>query len=432
MSDRQRGAPLNEAAETGKEPSRAHRSSSTPPPRTALPGALEVAAAGLTDVGRQRRHNEDHILVRPELGLYVVADGMGGHNAGNVASALVTTSIDNFFLATETDPLPPVKPEDAGLSEGARRLAHAVRKANRDVWEISSTHQQHHGMGSTVVAAYMPPGRDEIHVAHVGDSRCYRLRDGELTQLTRDHSLINDALEIKPDLTEADLARLPKNIITRALGMKDVVKVDMRTEKTLPGDVYLLCSDGLSGMVSDPDIGDVLGISEQVSDACEVLVAMANDAGGTDNISALVMRVLEPEPAPALGLSMPSVRPGASAPRSGPPAADLEIAVAEAEVDADVFTDGAGSAAEVHRVTSTRPPPILVADAEDDIGALAELLDEEPPPDGAHEHDEEEEEAERLTIPFDMPIARCDKCRADLLIGARFCVECGTPMLASA
>jgi protein phosphatase len=419
MSDRQRGAPTNDAAESGQGSARETRASDAPPPR-----ALATSAGGLTDVGRQRRHNEDHILVRPELGLFVVADGMGGHNAGNVASALVTTSIDNFFLATETDPLPPPKPEDAGLSEGARRIALAVRKANRDVFEISSTHQQHHGMGSTIVAMYMPPGRDEVHIAHVGDSRCYRVRDGELKQLTRDHSLINDALEIKPDLTEADLARLPKNIITRALGMKDVVKVDLRSEKMEPGDIYLLCSDGLSGMVSDADLGDVLGMSEQVSETCEVLVAMANDAGGTDNISAVVVRVMDPEQ--ALAAATLSARPEAPA-RSGPPAADLEIAVAEAEVDEDVLA--AENVAPPRRPASNGPPPLQVSDPEDDIGALAELLDEEGAPAAA---EEEEEEAERLTIPFDMPIARCSSCRADLLIGARFCVECGTPMRISA
>jgi protein phosphatase len=391
-------------------------------------GALKTAAAGLTDVGRQRRHNEDHILVRPEYGLFVVADGMGGHNAGNVASALVTTSIDNFFLATQTDALPPPKAEDDGISPDARRIAMAVRKANRDVFEISSTHQQHHGMGSTIVAAYIPPGGDEVHIAHVGDSRCYRVRDGEIKQLTRDHSLINDALEIKPDLTEADLARLPKNIITRALGMKDVVKVDIRTEKLQPGDIFLLCSDGLSGMVNDADLGDVLGMSEQVSDAAEVLVAMANDAGGTDNISAVVVRVMDAaEPsrrsvAPRTGRT-PSLRP-----RTAPPP-DLEIAVREDDLEADVLT--------TDRRPSRRPPKpveaerddtdLLLAEAEEhDIGALAEMLDEE---DADHmEAGAEEDEPERLTIPFDMPAARCRRCRADLLIGARFCVECGTPM----
>lgn len=379
-------------------------------------GALRIAAAGLTDVGRQRRHNEDHILVRPELGLYVVADGMGGHNAGNVASALVTTSIDNFFLATETDPLPEPRPEDAGLSDGARRIALAVRKANRDIFEISSTHQQHHGMGSTVVAAYIPPSGDEIHVAHVGDSRCYRVRDGQLKQLTRDHSLINDALDIKPDLTPADLARLPKNIITRALGMKDGVKVDIRTEKVRAGDMFLLCSDGLSGMVTDPDLCDVLGMSEQVSDACEVLVAMANDAGGTDNISAVVVRVLPEAQQPRLSIRMPSIQP----PRPPPPS-EAEIAVGEAEIDEDVFA-GAGSAElrlivgqPVTPETEDLPDGTDLLIAADDIGGLAEMI-EDP-----------EEEPESAAIAFDMPAACCGRCGADLLIGTRFCVECGAP-----
>ncbi|MEZ4310368.1 MAG: PP2C family serine/threonine-protein phosphatase [Polyangiaceae bacterium] len=396
-------------------------------------GALRIAAAGLTDVGRQRRHNEDQILVRPELGLYVVADGMGGHNAGNVASALVATSIDNFFQATRNEALPAPKPEDANLAEGARRLAHAVRKANRDVFEISSTHQQHHGMGSTVVAMYLPPGSDEIHIAHVGDSRCYRVRGGEIRQLTRDHSLINDALDIKPDLTEADLARLPKNIITRALGMKDAVKVDVKTEKVEPEDIYLLCSDGLSGMVTDSDLGDVLGMSEQVSDACEVLVAMANDAGGTDNISAVVVRV-QAEAAP----QRVSLRPSAVPIRAAtPPPPDAEIAVDESDLDEDVFSDPG----QVRRIvgqpvteaTAGRPDgsALLMAD-DQDIGALAEMLDDDDgrEPEAAGEPDEED--ADRLTIPFDMPAARCGKCRADLLIGTRFCVECGAPMRLSA
>lgn len=379
-------------------------------------GALRIAAAGLTDVGRQRRHNEDHILVRPEVGLYVVADGMGGHNAGNVASALVTTSIDNFFLATETDPLPEPKAEDSGLSDGARRIALAVRKANRDIFEISSTHQQHHGMGSTVVAAYIPPNGDEVHVAHVGDSRCYRLRDGQIKQLTRDHSLINDALDIKPDLTPADLARLPKNIITRALGMKDLVKVDIRTEKVRPGDMFLLCSDGLSGMVPDPDLGDVLGMSEQVEDACEVLVAMANDAGGTDNISAVVVRVLPETQQPRLAIRMPSIHPRPSR----PPPSEVDIAVGEADVDEDIF---GGGSAELRLIvgqpvtpeTEDLPDGSDLLIAADDIGGLAELI-EEP-----------EEEVETASIAFDMPAACCGRCGADLLIGTRFCVECGAP-----
>jgi PPM family protein phosphatase len=256
-----------------------------------------VVFAGVTDVGRQRKHNEDCLLIKGEHGLFCVADGMGGHNAGDVASKLVATSLGNYFEATAPGrdgraPAHDLPEEYAALSPGARRLAAGVSKANRDVFTISNTHQQHHGMGSTCVAIHLAEGM--VHVAHVGDSRCYRIRDGEITQMTRDHSLINDALDMKPDLTKEELARLPKNIITRALGMKDGVKVDIKSEATLPGDLYLLCSDGLTGMVPVDHILDVINLTPEPQEACELLIAEANDHGGTDNISALLVRIEDP------------------------------------------------------------------------------------------------------------------------------------------
>ena len=254
-------------------------------------GRIRLTAHGLTDVGRQRRHNEDHVCVKPEVDLYVVADGMGGHNAGDVASALTTKSLENFFLATETAPIPGTPPEDEiQLAPEARRLVAGIRKANNDVFEISSTYQQHQGMGSTVVAIHFPRDQHLIHIAHVGDSRCYRIRGGVIEQLTRDHSLVNEALALKPDLTPDELARLPKNIITRALGMKGDIKVDIQTCETQQGDLYLLCSDGLSGMVDDEQLAEVLGFTDDLKEACELLIAMANDAGGADNITAVLIR----------------------------------------------------------------------------------------------------------------------------------------------
>jgi protein phosphatase len=248
----------------------------------------------VTDVGRTRKHNEDCLLIKGDLDLFCVADGMGGHNAGDVASKLVTTSLGNYFEATVHGPAQFELPDDyASLPPGARRLAAGVAKANRDVHTISNTHQQHHGMGSTCVAIHLADGM--AHIAHVGDSRCYRIRDGEIKQMTRDHSLINDALDMKPDLTKEELARLPKNIITRALGMKDAVKVDVKSEIALPGDIYLLCSDGLTGMVPVDQILDVINLTPEPQEACELLVAEANDHGGTDNISALLVRVDDPE-----------------------------------------------------------------------------------------------------------------------------------------
>ena len=261
-----------------------------------------VVFAGVTDVGRQRKHNEDCLLIKGEQRLFCVADGMGGHNAGDVASKLVTTSLGNYFEATAYgNPTHELSDEYAGLTPGARRLAAGVSKANRDVHTISNTHQQHHGMGSTCVALHLADGM--VHIAHVGDSRCYRIRAGEIKQMTRDHSLINDALDMKPDLTREELARLPKNIITRALGMKDLVKVDIKSEPVLPGDLYLLCSDGLTGMVPVEHILDVINLTPEPQEACELLVAEANDHGGTDNISALLVRVDDPAQADEIDIS---------------------------------------------------------------------------------------------------------------------------------
>lgn len=262
---------------------------------------VRFEAVGVTDIGRQRKHNEDHVLLRPELDLFVVADGMGGHNAGDVASRLATASLRNFYEAT-LDGVPDSQRVGDGYGElapDAQRLAAAIRKANRDVFEISSTYRQHHGMGSTVVACYLVRNRAEMHVGHVGDSRCYRFREGKLAQLTHDHSLVNDALALKPDLTPEELARLPKNIITRALGMREDVKVDIHSAAVQEGDVFLLCSDGLSGMVDEVEMANVLALAVNANgaapgdlrDTCETLVHLANEAGGTDNITALLVRI---------------------------------------------------------------------------------------------------------------------------------------------
>lgn len=251
-----------------------------------------VASAGKTDVGRRRKHNEDSILLRPELNLYVVADGMGGHNAGEVASALAARSVENYVAAT------PAAQEAKDLSAAGRkltadagRLVGAVKKANADVYEIASTRRQHAGMGSTMVAALVSEADGQIHICHVGDSRCYRVRDEAIQQLTRDHSLINDAIAMRPDLTPEILAELPKNVITRAVGTQETLEVDIRSEVLRPGDLYLMCSDGLSGLVNEEQINDACTISTDLEELCDLLIIMANEAGGTDNISVLAVRV---------------------------------------------------------------------------------------------------------------------------------------------
>jgi PPM family protein phosphatase len=258
-------------------------------------GSSRIArlSGAATDVGRVRSHNEDTFLLRPDLGLYLVADGMGGHHAGDVASAMVRLSMTNFFEVTQrarwADEF--TTAEDRHLVAPAQRLAAAIRKANLDVYTASTDHIGAWGMGSTVVAAHLPDDSDDMFVAHVGDSRCYRIRAGKLALLTRDHSLVNEALALDPTMTPDDLARLPHNIITRALGMEPTVQVDVGTVDVRDGDTFLLCSDGLSGLLDDSEIVEAITLVDDASEVCDLLVAMANDAGGLDNITALALRV---------------------------------------------------------------------------------------------------------------------------------------------
>ncbi|WP_437594029.1 Stp1/IreP family PP2C-type Ser/Thr phosphatase [Sorangium sp. So ce1000] len=402
----------------------------------------------MTDVGRQRKHNEDNVLVKSELGLFVVADGMGGHNAGNVASALATKSLDNFFEATRAGSLPgPVPADEQELDPEARRIVAAIRKANHDVFVISNTYTQHQGMGSTVVAAYVSCETEQIHVGHVGDSRCYRIRRGEIEQLTKDHSLINDALALKPDLSQDELARLPKNIITRALGMKDAVKVDIRSEQTQPGDVFLLCSDGLSGMISEQQMLDVFDVTQDPHEACELLIEMANEAGGTDNISALIIRI-QPEAQDGRqpdSIELDDTRPlhvdeyGAALPPEA--VHEAQLPVEAQDLDAAASSRGQRIAAQqVHSIadSSLRSQAHAAPGAVSRVAA-APLSDrrsraaagsgryaavttaakppvKDAPPSGP---------AKR---PTEVRVARCAHCKHELFIGNRFCVECGAPI----
>ncbi|HTQ43228.1 MAG TPA: protein phosphatase 2C domain-containing protein, partial [Polyangiaceae bacterium] len=219
--------------------------------------ALLPVAAGATDIG-QREHNEDHVLLRPELGLFVVADGAGGHNAGNVASALASTTVANYFETTAATLGARPEIDEFGLWTVARRLASAVQRANAEVIEVAKRTAKYQGMGTTLVAAAFSPDGDVIHVAHVGDSRCYRLRGGFLEPLTSDHSLVNDVLETHPDADDALLAKMPRHVVTRALGMEESVRVSMRTLRAMAGDLYLLCSDGLSDSLDDGVIEEAL------------------------------------------------------------------------------------------------------------------------------------------------------------------------------
>lgn len=249
--------------------------------------------AGDSDVGRERAHNEDAILVDADRKLVVLADGMGGYQAGEVASQLaidVVREDSSDATLTETD-LGRIDPE-TGISVAMRQLRGAIEKANNRICSVARGREELNGMGTTIVAARFYEGR--VGIAHVGDSRCYRLREGVLEQLTRDHSYVQDQLE-KGLISEDEAKHSPqKNLITRALGIDAIAEADVQEFRTRPGDTYLLCSDGLSDLVDDKSIETQLAREANPADRTKKLIDAANSNGGRDNISVILVVVGDP------------------------------------------------------------------------------------------------------------------------------------------
>ena len=256
---------------------------------------FRVVAAGLTDIGRVRQHNEDNVLLRHDLGLFIVADGAGGHEAGNVASALAVTTVAHYFEATAQSHEETPLFDTYGLPTSVRRLSAALHRANREVLDVAVASNRHKGMGTTIVAAWLEARTCMLHVGHVGDSRCYRLRGRHLEALTQDHSLINEVLEMRPEIEDAVLTRLPRHVVTRALGMGDSIRTTLRSFELSPGDKYLLCSDGLHGLVPEHQIAEALALERSPEEQARLLIEMAKEAGSRDNIAAVV---IECEPLP--------------------------------------------------------------------------------------------------------------------------------------
>lgn len=256
---------------------------------------MRAVAAGITDVGLQRDHNEDSFAILQEHELYIVADGMGGHRAGDVASKLATEAIVDFFRATAAEDFTWPFHFDSRMSEEENRLLTGIKIANRQIVERSARSRECHGMGTTVVGALFNGKKGKMYIGHVGDSRAYRVRGGEIRQMTRDHSLVNDYLLAMPELTEEQKSELPKNVITRALGMQEHVSVDLQGDDSSVGDFYILCSDGLSGMIEDSEILDIVSQAAGIDEACRKLIALANEHGGEDNITAVLVKI-EAEP----------------------------------------------------------------------------------------------------------------------------------------
>lgn len=253
--------------------------------------ALKLQYAGQTDVGQKRSHNEDDILLVPEENLYMVADGMGGHASGEVASKMAVETISNFFKETSEDEeitWPYKMDRDLGYEEN--RLNAGIKLANMRIHETAEQNSAQRGMGTTIVAVLF--SGETAYLGHVGDSRIYRMRDNTLHQVTDDHSLLNDYIKMK-DLSEEEIENFPhKNVIVRALGMKESVEVDVNTETPQDGDIYLLCSDGLNAMTSDENIEAILNeYKDDLDTACQKLIDSANENGGNDNCTVALVEV---------------------------------------------------------------------------------------------------------------------------------------------
>jgi protein phosphatase len=250
---------------------------------------MKITYEAITDVGRKRKGNEDSVFVNPESSLFVVADGMGGHAAGEVASRLAVDAINDFIVLTSgDDEITWPFGLDENMSYDGNRLKTAVRFANKKVLEATRERSEYEGMATTVAAVLIDG--DTANLAHVGDSRVYLLREGVLTQLTSDHSWINE--QIQSGVISADQARSHplRNVVTRALGGKPDLQVDMQTHRMRPGDVLLLCSDGLTTMLPDDEIARVMGVhGGDIHAAAAALVDGANDRGGEDNITVLLL-----------------------------------------------------------------------------------------------------------------------------------------------
>jgi protein phosphatase len=257
-----------------------------------MPERLVVEAAAATDVGRKRAHNEDAYRIIPEEQLFLVADGMGGHNAGEIASAMAVDIVGQFVIDSRRDP-PVTWPFKQNRDEihDSETLAIAVQYANLRIYESARENADRRGMGTTFVGA-MVRG-NAAWIAHVGDSRGYLVRaTGQIEPLTVDHSLLEEYRRTRPDLTDEQLKRFPyKNVITRALGMKTDVSVEMHRHELHDGDTLVICCDGLTGMVPDDKIARIVRSTPILDDACKHLIQAANDAGGVDNITVVLVRV---------------------------------------------------------------------------------------------------------------------------------------------
>jgi protein phosphatase len=253
---------------------------------------MRIAYSALSDVGRKRKGNEDSFFVNPDQNLFVVADGMGGHAAGEVASRVAVESINEFVCMTSGDEeITWPFGLDESMSYDGNRLKTSVRYANNKVLAATKESVEYEGMATTVVGVLVDGST--ANLAHVGDSRIYLFRSGRLTQLTNDHSWVNEQLQGGMLTAEQARSHPLRNVVTRALGGKPDLDVEMQVHEALGGDVLLMCSDGLTTMVPDPEIQRLLVENGGVETAAKALVDEANKNGGEDNITVILLQFVE-------------------------------------------------------------------------------------------------------------------------------------------
>ena len=255
--------------------------------------AQALQTASLSDPGRVRDHNEDCIESRPDIGLYVLADGMGGYNAGEVASGMATSLIsDGLAEAWTPDKVDRLSREEA-MALADRLIREQIARTNTAIFTTSQNNPECAGMGTTLVVCLFYD--DFLTVAHIGDSRLYRLRGDAMEQVTRDHSLLQEQLDSGLITPEEAKQSQNKNLVTKALGIDPTVEPELHCYETRPDDIYLLCSDGLNDMVDDEEIRlTMVTLRQNPTLTVQQLVQAANDGGGRDNISAMLVRVAEP------------------------------------------------------------------------------------------------------------------------------------------
>jgi protein phosphatase len=255
---------------------------------------VRIRYAAKTDVGMKRSHNEDYFALIEDEQLFLVADGMGGHACGEVASKLSADVIGEFYQHSKDMEATWPYRYDHNLSYVENRLVASIRLANARIFKKSQNDPNLRGMGTTIVGCLILG--NYAYVAHVGDSRCYLVANGSIKQLTRDHSLLEDYKDARPDMTEEEARNFPhKNVITRALGMRENVQVDISKFEITDGDRFVLCSDGLSGMLEDDEIQAIVKAAENLEGTVGSLIDRANEEGGTDNVTAMVIECRKPE-----------------------------------------------------------------------------------------------------------------------------------------